>query len=367
MNPVTTTSFIDLNKSTPFQKQPFWKIDKVFCGDYNKGAIRDALQEIAASEGFSLKEPPVKVEWLRDSVYPITAERWIVPRYVSEDDFEKTRDLAKAQCPPSAMHHFWDLGFLGTVTALREYAGYEICSEFSTTPAIELSSLYFQGGNILKAEMKGGEKCHLIGAYNVTASCILLNETEEKVTKAFRELFVGKVHFLGLEKREQLAYHLDISLLPLMGGRVLVQDHDKSIQALEQELKDPALTQDEREQFRAYLYDARRLANIERERVIRTKDELEKAGFTPISVAANYYIEGMPRINYMNSLHGYGDKERSFVISMSFNTPGEARLQALFSKALEEQGVERIYYLPLPIATEMLESGGSIHCDTLEV
>ncbi len=357
-----------LNAEAPsFEKKPFWKINKVYCGGRSDGSIPFALEQIAKIEGFSLATPPVHCDWLRDSAYPLTEHKWLVPCLVSEREMEMMRLKATTICPADTTDKKWDLNFLGVELSRSEYGQYDLYSTFQAKPEIEFSTVYFQGGNILKAEQKDGSKCHLVGAYNVIASSIQLGQTEEAVTKAFRQVFPEQVHFLGLEKKEQLAYHLDISLLPLMGGRVLVQDHDLSAKLLEIELKNTQLTDAERKEFSLYLQDAKELANIERKRLIRTKEELEQAGFTPISVAANYYIDGYPKINYINSLHGFGDKNRSFVVTTFFNTPGEARLQTIFNNYLKEQGVECIYYLPLANAGEMLDDGGSIHCNTIEV
>ncbi|MCE5293042.1 MAG: hypothetical protein LLF94_00325 [Chlamydiales bacterium] len=219
----------------------------------------------------------------------------------------------------------------------------------------------------MKAERKDGQKCHLVGAYNIVASHLLLQETVEKVKELFQKTFESKALFIASERFEQLDFHLDLTLLPLMGGKVLIQDYDESVRLLESLIANPEVTQKERDQFTCYLVEAKMKANATRDKVHRLKEEFLKENFEPISVSGYYHSLGVRTINFINGIYGYAKTQNAFLITFGYATPGEKHLQAYFTKVLQEHGIQRTYYVESPLAAQMLNEGGGLRCDTLDV
>lgn len=362
---------LDLPSATPVplaHKQRFWKINTVYCGSRSKETYLTALKKIGDIEGFSVELHPACSDWVRDSSYTLSDSNMLVPAYITEEQmFEIERASAKIVRLPPECKMWTHLGFLGSVTPKIDYIRLVAWSDMGFSPLpITFSDLYFQGGNILKAETRQGEKCTLIGVYNVLASHFLLKREVEEIKKLFEQTFAEKVAFCGITHLEQLSYHLDIAILPLMGAKVLIQDHDESVTLLRKLLDSPQVSPEEKQQFTLYLQDAQQLADLTRQKRLRLKQEMLEQGFEPISISGAYYIAGEGAVNYLNALHGYAKSKNSFVITFSYSTPGEKYLQGVFTHHLQQFGVERVYYVSSPIASSMLTDGGGLRCDTCD-
>lgn len=340
---------------------PLWQINTIYTGESSEGTLHAPLEAIGRLEGFSVTKHPTNTAWVRDGAYPIEPNRWILPKFITMDEFIDITQDALEICSLEN----WE-EFLGDPLEPGTYAAYEMGLDYTRIDH-KTSELYFQGGNIMKAERKDGRKCHLVGAYNVVASHLLLKEPIEKVKELFQKTFDGNALFVASGRMEQLDYHQDLVLLPLMGGKVLIQDYDESARLLESLIANPEVTQEEREQFTGYLAEARMKADTTRDKVQRLKEELLKENFEPISVSGYYRREGVRKINFINGIHGYAKANNAFMITFGYETPGEKHLQDHFTKVLQEHGVQRAYYVTSPLASTMLEEGGGLRCDTLDI
>ncbi len=341
-------------------RKPFWKIVTIYTGDSSDGTLLHALEKIGKIEGFSAGGHPINSGWVRDGSYPVTPKRWLVPCYLAAKTLDYITPSAMKICKLKSGREF-----LGTPVDARTFTGYDMGMVGDVDCVV--SNLYFQGGNILKAESRDGEKCHLIGGYNIVASHLLLQEPLDRVTELFQEAFQDKVVPIGGENFEQLDYHLDLSLIPLMGGTVLVQDYDEAVGLLERLIAHPQVLESERERFKDYLQDAKEKAIKTRDKVQRLKNELSEKGFQPVSISGEYSCSNIRTICYTNSIHGYADAQNTFLLAFGYDTPGEKYLQGYFTQILQSHGVEHVYYIHSPFASEMLEDGGGLHCDTCDI
>lgn len=350
------------------QKQPFWKVSTVYCGSRSGDTLLSPLEKIGQKEGFKADRHPVTCDWVRDISYAPSSKEWIVPAKVTHKQMSGIKAKSVPLCK-IMLSKGWGHQFLGEIAFKNMHNRWEFYKDFNQDPdlSIKFSELYFQGGNILKAEDKNGTKCHLVGVYNVVASHFLLERPISEIQELFQKTFSDKTVICGLEHLEQLSYHLDISMLPLMGGKVLIQDHEETVRLLEQLIGHPEVTRQEKQQFTLYLHDARQLAAIERDKLEHLKAELSTAGFEPVSISGSYYGGGENAINYINALHGYGSENHSFVITFDYEIPGEKYLQGYFTHRLQQAGVENIYFVPSNKASEMILDGGGLHCDTFEI
>ncbi len=324
------------------ERKAFWKVSTVYCGTRNDNSFLVALKKIGEKEGFDAKEHPICSDWVRDCAYPLSSDALLVPAFLTEEKMSEIKFQALKITPITPKRKKWNhLGFLGNPMTNFAYGKFDICSSFPRYDIqIKLSNLYFQGGNMLKAENKEGTHCQLVGAYNILASHLLLNEQVAMITDLFQKNLPGRCIFLGLEHFEQMAYHLDISLMPLMGAKVLVQDHDESVRLLEKLLAHPEIKKDEKEHFSLYLQDARELAELDRPKLARLKKELTETGFEPIAISGNYYSDGVGKVNFINGVHGYGSNNNSFAITLDYATPGEKYLRGYFTHTLHQHGVQ---------------------------
>lgn len=349
------------------EKKSFWKIGVIHCGQMSGESLLVGLEKIGKKEGFRAQSYPLDLDWIRDIFYPISEKSWILPAPLSETrlmeialQWEKVDNQPDSKKSPTH--------FLGAVASPDLHHRCKILNDLGLHRAkFQVSELYFQGGNILKAENKKGEKCILIGAYNVFASHILLNRSIEKIQELFCQTIPGKGIFPGLKNFEQQSYHLDVSMLPIMGGKILLQDHKISIRLLKRLIENPHVTSLEKEQFQIYLKDAKELDALKGPALSRLKEELQTEGFEVISISGNYYSAGKRNINYLNALHGFGESGNSFVVTYDFDSPGEKYLRAFFTHQLHREGVEHVYYIPSLESKMIQKDGGGLHCDTLEI
>ena len=148
-------------------KKPFWKVVTIYTGDSIDDSVLKVLENIGDIEGFVVRRHLIDSDWVRDGFYPVTPKKWLVPRYLPVNLLDQITPSAQNICKLKNGDEF-----LGRPVDARTFAGYDIGMLDEVDCVV--STLYFQGGNILKAESMSGEKCHLLGGYNIVASHLLL-------------------------------------------------------------------------------------------------------------------------------------------------------------------------------------------------
>lgn len=389
---------------------PFWKSRQIVMGRIGgcMGFFGN-LKEVAVIE--KLPTPILYgPEWLRDSLFVLGDDKYLIPpRTLVEKDGMRLSSRFKKLI--SDLLNVSEPTFQGS-TGRNLLQDYGYC---------EKTLFYFEGGNLLSATNKKGEKVCLSGASNILSTILisklffsspekmeelitktgellksseppvehiniakerlsqagLISELEESDQQKIATLTVASIAMIRSEMEstlkcpvihlggvfeEQPAFHLDMFLLPAPGGQVYLQDYSKSIELLGRILNSNQLAPEDLSVVRRYLENATGKQERFGAQLDAIATDLNGSGFDVIRVAGSYSGDKCPPVNFLNSIVGIGESGRYCMTNGASGLLGKI-LADDFTETLSRNGFSSVYFLGRETRVPLLGGMGRKACE----
>lgn len=333
--------------------------------------VYPTLQRIGRQEGFAIKvvegSPTI---WIRDDFLALSNGILLAP---SSDPHvgEALKDLDSYRDPPGHVYATDQ----GRVAKHHEIAAFKRHARENGL-VIQDSRVYLEGGNVLAVPKADGSKGVLIGMSSLLVSTFLLNrEGAFAAGTSFPDkLNVTKrviAQQLGVDANQvtyldQLEFHLDMFLTPGVNGQVFIEDPDDSNATINALLRDPRLSELQRNELKDKLYTsssgssaAPSLSTLRAE-LKPTIDELRSAGYRVVGVPGEYNPEPVEDTDFMNGIVATGPDGKPYdIVGQSPTAP----LNGVFQKVMAHYGITVFF---VPDTQGLIYERGSIHCVTNE-
>lgn len=387
-----------------FTHSDFWTHRKIVMGHPTQGLFETYFRNLVdVAEIEALPKPTLEsVEWLQDPMIVLPDGTPLTPSSVNLEFNEGIFALAwfgqKRRIDKLVENLLGaESPFLGQTTQAAE--------ELRATTKCQEASFYFEGGNLISAINRDGEKVYLCGASNILVSILnsqrVFSNTEKRkrlIEKAHSlmndpgdlqtqiamvearldqaGLLVGfgpkdrkkiatltvasipvfkqdmeatlntKVITLGEVFEHQPEVHLDLFMMPAPGGDIFIQDHFLSQQVINevQETYGHKLSDDELDQLDEYARNAKLAHGQQEQALTHISKQLRSHGFNVIPVPGSYWRGAIPSINFLNSIVGIGERGKYCITNGASGQVGRYLADA-FAAFLKKSHFDNIYFI----------------------
>lgn len=379
----------------------FWKSRKIVMGHSSDKQIMcyyNNLQEIAKLEG--LAEPLLRgPEWVQDPIIILENEKYLIPAQMTLGNLTIHPFLRTVPPFVTLINKLLNCEepLMGQVSqyanSLRKYSN------------IQEAAFYFEGGNLIPAINREGEKFYLCGASNVLFSMLnsnyLFSKKEKKkalldelqilesstlfsekqlefiqnslergglltnfnedekrkiakltmstislLKKEIADTLHSKIIIVGNVFEAQPEFHLDMFLMTAPGGIIFIQDHSLScevVKKIQEHYKD-TLNLDEMERLEIYLKNGKQKHDQFGKMLQEISESLQRNGFKTIPLPGIYYCnKNKININFLNSILGVGENE-NFCITNGSSHSVDRYLRDSFTQFLNHYGIQHVYF-----------------------